>query len=93
MCEEPGVKGKRGGGVNCDAIMSKLDSVRLSEKGREGVQVNPVLANVKHTMAESTKGADRMERASRMQMRRRKEKEAQALAAGKRYQIAGFRLL
>ena len=54
MCEEPGVKGKRGGGVDCDAIMSKLYSVWLSEKGGEGVQVNPVLANVKHTMAEST---------------------------------------
>ena len=93
MCEEPGVKGKGGGRVNCDAIMSKLDSVWLSEKGREGVQVNPVLANVKHTVAESTHGTDRMERASRMQMRGRKEKEAQALAASKRNQIAGFRLL
>ena len=34
--------------------MSKLDSVRLSEKGRKGVKVNSVLANVKHAMAEST---------------------------------------
>ena len=41
MCEEPGVKGKRGSGVDCDAIMSKLYSVWLSEKGRKGVQVNP----------------------------------------------------
>ena len=93
MCEEPGVKGKRSGGVDCDAIMSKLYSVWLSEKGREGVQVNPVLANVKHTVAESTHSTDRVERASRMQMRGRKEKEAQALAASKRNPIAGFRLL
>ena len=37
MCEEPGVKGKRGSGVDCDAIMSKLYSVWLSEKGAKGV--------------------------------------------------------
>ena len=46
--------GKRGAGVNSDAIMGKIDSVWLSEKGREGVKVNSVLTNVKHAMAEST---------------------------------------
>ena len=56
MCEEPGVKGKRGGGVDGDAIMSKLHSVWLSEKGRKGVQVHPVLTDVEHSMAEREGG-------------------------------------
>ena len=90
MCEGPGVEGKRSGGVDRDAIMSELHSVRLGEKSREGVQVNPVLTNVEHAVAKGTHGTDRMERASRMQMRGREEKEAEALAASKRNQIAGF---
>ena len=73
MCEEPGVEGKRSGGVDRDAIMSELHSVRLGEKSREGVQVNPVLTNVEHAVAKGTHGTDRMERASRMQMRGREE--------------------
>ena len=93
MSEKPQVKRERGSGVDGLAIIAEVHTVRLSEKISKVVEVHRVLANVEHTMSQGTQGADGVEGAICVFVSRRKQEQAQALAASKRNQIASLRLL
>ena len=76
MGEEPRVQREGSGSVNGDAVMGKVDCVWLAEKGHKGVEVHPVLTDMKKSMTECTHGADSVEGALSVFMSRRKEEQA-----------------
>ena len=90
MGEEPRVQRERSGTVNCNAIMGKVDRVRLAEKRRKGIQVYAVFANMKKAVSEGTHGADSVEGALGVLMSRGEEEQAQTFAASEGHKVASF---
>ena len=84
MGEEPRVQRERSGAVNGDAVMGKVDRVWLAEKGRKGIEVHTVLADMKKAMTECTHGADSVEGALSVFMSRGKEEQAKTFATSER---------
>ena len=75
------------------AIIGKFHCVGLGEKLRKGIQIHGVFADMEHTMTQSTHGADNVEWTICVFMCGGKEKQAEALAASKRNQVASLCLL
>ena len=90
MGEEPRVQRERSGTVNGDAVMGKVDRVWLAEKGRKGIEVYTVLADMKKAMTEGTHGADSVEGALGVLMSRGKEEQAQTFATSEGHKVASF---